>query len=252
MTASNPQAANVPALFEADPLTLSPRTRTKRTAAPRRASASTEPMGAAPSCSRPVHAAAKRAVDIVVATAVGVIALPLLGVIALLIKLDSAGPVIFRQTRPGLGAAGFHICKFRTMHVHCGDRFDLLNGEQQQQFRVNGKVDDDPRVTRLGRWLRRASLDELPQLWNVLRGEMSLIGPRPYLPSQVTPGRAHRIIAQVRPGITGLWQISGRNDLPHRRRICLDVYYVRRRNILLDLYILLRTPVAVISRTGAR
>jgi lipopolysaccharide/colanic/teichoic acid biosynthesis glycosyltransferase len=168
-----------------------------------------------------------------------VLASPLLGLAALAIKLEDRGPVLYRQTRVGKDGADFELLKLRTMVV----------GAEKigAGFAVN---EGDARITRVGRVLRRLSLDELPQLWNVLRGDMSLIGPRPTLRYQVdqyTPHQRRRL--EVKPGITGWAQIHGRTRLPWAERIELDVWYVEHRSALVDLKILLRTPLALFSGT---
>jgi lipopolysaccharide/colanic/teichoic acid biosynthesis glycosyltransferase len=181
----------------------------------------------------------KRAVD-VVGSALGlVLASPLLAAAAAAVKLDDGGPVFYRQGRVGQGGRGFDLLKLRTMVVgaeHRGAGWAVDEG--------------DPRITRAGRLLRRVSLDEVPQLWNVLRGDMSLVGPRPTLAYQVeryTPRQRRRL--DVRPGITGWAQVHGRARLPWEERIELDLWYVEHRSFWLDLKILARTPFALFSGT---
>ncbi|MAE66694.1 MAG: UDP-phosphate galactose phosphotransferase [Phycisphaeraceae bacterium] len=195
---------------------------------------------------------AKRVVDLT-ASAIGILmCLPLLLLIAIAIKLSSRGPVFFRQRRPGRGGRQFRILKFRTMYLDAHRRFKKLSPEQQREFNEYGKISTDPRVTPVGRWLRRFSVDELPQLINVLRGEMSLVGPRPYLNMQLKQMGAHRrTIFEVAPGLTGIWQVSGRNEISSEQRLEMDVEYVLSRSIRNDLAILARTPLAMISGTGA-
>ena len=180
-----------------------------------------------------------RSTDIAVAGAALVVSSPLLALAALAIKLDGGGPVIYRQTRVGKDEQPFELLKLRTM---------IPDAEKQGAgWAVNR---GDPRITRVGRVLRRLSLDELPQLWNVLRGDMSVIGPRPTLAYQVeryTP-RQHRRL-DVKPGLTGWAQVHGRATLPWDERIELDVWYVEHRSPLLDLKILLRTPFALFGGT---
>ncbi|SCL66877.1 Undecaprenyl-phosphate galactose phosphotransferase, WbaP/exopolysaccharide biosynthesis polyprenyl glycosylphosphotransferase [Micromonospora citrea] len=177
--------------------------------------------------------------------------LPLLAVIALAIKLDSRGPVLFRQTRVGQGGREFGVYKFRTMVVNA----DALLAELASRNETDGlmfKMRDDPRVTRVGRLLRRWSLDELPQLVNVLLGQMSLVGPRPPLPSEVARydgDVARRLL--VKPGMTGLWQVSGRSDLSWEDGIRLDLYYVENWSLAADLTILWKTFGAVVNSRGA-
>jgi lipopolysaccharide/colanic/teichoic acid biosynthesis glycosyltransferase len=180
-----------------------------------------------------------RARDIVLATAALVVAAPLLGLAALGIKLFDRGPILYRQRRVGWKGRDFDLLKLRTMVVGAERR--------GAGFAVN---EGDPRITAVGRLLRRLSLDELPQLWNVLRGEMSIVGPRPTLRYQVeqyTPRQLKRL--DVRPGITGWAQVHGRARLPWHERIELDLWYVEHRSPLLDLKILLRTPRALVTGT---
>jgi exopolysaccharide biosynthesis polyprenyl glycosylphosphotransferase len=185
------------------------------------------------------------------ATALLVAASPLMALVALTVRADSPGPVLFRQVRVGKGGRAFVMYKFRTM---CGDADRRLHELRHlnEADAVTFKIRDDPRVTRVGRRLRRFSLDELPQLFNVLRGDMSLVGPRPPLPEEVAayPEDARRRLA-VRPGMTGLWQVSGRADLPWEEAVRLDLRYVENWSLTLDLVILLRTLTAVARASGA-
>jgi exopolysaccharide biosynthesis polyprenyl glycosylphosphotransferase len=177
---------------------------------------------------------------------------PLLAGIALLIRSTSKGPAFFRQVRVGRGGDEFRVFKFRTMRV---DAEQLLTDLESRNENADGllfKIRDDPRVTKHGRWLRKYSLDELPQLFNVLRGEMSLVGPRPPLPTEVARyGDDVRRRLLVKPGITGLWQISGRSDLDWDETVRLDLYYVENWSIAFDFLILWRTFFAVLEGRGA-
>jgi exopolysaccharide biosynthesis polyprenyl glycosylphosphotransferase len=195
--------------------------------------------------------ALKRTFDLVIATLALAVLSPLLGVIALLVKLTSPGPVIYRSIRPGIGGSPFACLKFRTMREHA----DTIQAELEALNEKSGaifKMRDDPRVTPVGRLLRRFSLDELPQLLNVVRGEMSLVGPRPLpLRDYERLETWHKKRYLVLPGITGLWQVSGRAELDFDDLVRLDFLYLERWSILLDLTILLRTIPAVLSRRGA-
>jgi lipopolysaccharide/colanic/teichoic acid biosynthesis glycosyltransferase len=194
---------------------------------------------------------AKRVLDIVVASALLVLLAPLMLVATVLVKLTSRGPVFFKQTRAGLHGAPFTMYKFRTMHLGAEKTRTSLEHLNEKDGPVF-KIVNDPRLTTVGRWLRKSSIDELPQLFNVLRGEMSLVGPRPlWLPeAQRTVGRA-RLRAGVKPGLTCLWQISGRSELSYQEWVDLDLYYLRHRSLLLDLMIMAQTASAVISTRGA-
>ena len=177
--------------------------------------------------------------------------LPLLLVIALAVRLDSPGGSIFRQVRVGQDGRRFVILKFRSMRVDAELALPTLRHLNEYEG-VLFKVRSDPRITRLGRLLRRSSLDELPQLWNVVKGDMALVGPRPPLPSEVEEYALwERRRLSVKPGMTGLWQVSGRSDLPWDEAARLDVHYAVHRSMGLDLEILLRTFGAVISGRGA-
>ena len=201
----------------------------------------------------------KRVLDITLSLVLIVIAAPLLLVLWCLVQSTSAGPALFQQERLGRHMQPFVMMKLRTMYVGNDDRThrayvtSMLSTEEEAAAR-NGalfKLTGDPRVTPVGRWLRRTSLDELPQLINVLRGDMSLVGPRPMLQWEAQLlAAAYRPRFTVKPGITGLWQVSGRSRVSMRRALELDVEYVRRRNILFDLAILART-VPALFRGGA-
>lgn len=182
--------------------------------------------------------------------------LPIFVVIAAAIKLDSKGPVLFVQKRFGRGRKAFNLYKFRSMYVNCDDKLDEYlksNSEARAQWETYRKLKThDPRITRVGRIIRRYSLDELPQLFNVILGQMSLVGPRPYLEHELEGNEGFRnILARTKPGITGLWQVSGRSELPFRKRVSLDEYYIRNWSLWLDFVILLKTFKVFLSRKGA-
>jgi len=193
----------------------------------------------------------KRVVDVLLALPLLLLALPLLAVAALLVRWTSSGPVFFLHTRKGRGEDDFAVIKLRTMVQGAESRIDDVSGERSGP--LFSTVRDDPRVTRIGRILRRYSIDELPQLINVLRGEMSLVGPRPLVDGEVRrlPPRHRWARAGVRPGMTGLWQVSGRNDCPDEARLTLDRSYLDEWSLGLDLEILLRTIPAVLTGRGA-
>jgi exopolysaccharide biosynthesis polyprenyl glycosylphosphotransferase len=176
---------------------------------------------------------------------------PLLLAIAAAIRLSSPGPALFRQTRVGRNGTTFTVLKFRSMYIDAEERLAELRAVNEKDG-VLFKIRDDPRVTRLGRWLRRYSLDELPQLCNVLAGQMSLVGPRPPLPSEVEQyaGDVNRRLV-VKPGLTGLWQVSGRSDLSWEESVRIDLRYVENWSLALDAMILWRTIFAVVKSQGA-
>jgi lipopolysaccharide/colanic/teichoic acid biosynthesis glycosyltransferase len=194
----------------------------------------------------------KRAIDIGGATIGMILSIPLMLLCALAIKLTSRGPVFYIQEREGLGGRRFRMYKFRTMHV---------NAEHQQQSLLKFseqdgpafKMTDDPRITWIGHWLRSFSLDEIPQLWNVLRGEMSLVGPRPLWireASQCLPWQRQRLA--VLPGMTCIWQVRGRNTVSFDEWMRMDIQYIRRRSFLRDLHLLATTAPSIVFQSGPR
>lgn len=180
---------------------------------------------------------------------------PLMLVVAAAVYLQDRGPILFAHRRIGKDGHAFPCLKFRSMAVDAEARLaELLanDPDARQEWTANHKLKVDPRVTPLGDFLRRSSLDELPQLFNVLRGEMSLVGPRPVVHAEATHyGRWFRNYCSVRPGITGLWQVSGRSDVCYRQRVALDVLYVRRKSLVMDFGILVQTVPAVFLRRGS-
>jgi exopolysaccharide biosynthesis polyprenyl glycosylphosphotransferase len=193
----------------------------------------------------------KGAVDRSVAALAAILLAPALVAIALAVRLTSPGPALYRQERVGLNGQTFTMLKFRSMHVDADRQVDDLLGENISDGLLF-KIKADPRVTPVGRWLRRLSLDELPQLFNVLGGSMSLVGPRPPLPREVArydTSVSRRLL--VKPGLTGLWQISGRSDLPWEEAVRLDLRYVENWSLAMDLLILVKTVRAVLSSSGA-
>jgi len=206
---------------------------------------------------------AKRAIDLIMATILLIVFFPLLILIAILIKLDSSGPV-FPETPERVGKNGkpFRMYKFRSMIT---DAHDLLRTDPKfrrlyDQYKRNSyKLKDDPRITRVGRVVRRFSLDELPQIINIFKGEMSLVGPRAYYPDELAEqqkvySKSRKYVKQLleaKPGITGFWQVQGRSEINFDKRVRMDATYVGRRSILEDIIIILRTPWAMISGKGA-
>ena len=205
--------------------------------------------------------AAKRALDIAGSTAFLIAFSPVFLFVSALVKLTSTGPVFYRQQRVGEAGRPFRMLKFRTMHVNADHRihqqyvedFIQSSGTSESRKNVVFKIVNDPRVTRLGHFLRRSSLDEFPQFWNVLTGEMSLVGPRPPLPYEVAryKGWHRRRVLEAKPGITGLWQVTGRSSTTFDEMVRLDLRYAKNYSVWTDLKILLATPRAVISGKGA-
>jgi lipopolysaccharide/colanic/teichoic acid biosynthesis glycosyltransferase len=214
--------------------------------------------------SRPTHRASaigRRALDLALTLPLLFLIAPLLLLIAAAVRLDSSGPAVYRQRRVGLKGDEFEVNKFRSMRAGADSKRhrDYVNqligsgpdGAEPSQEGLYKLVVDD-RITRVGRFLRRWSLDELPQLWNVVRGEMSLVGPRPVIPYEVEcyPDWYHGRFT-VKPGLTGLWQVSGRNEKTYEEMVALDIEYARHRTIWLDLTILARTALVVLTHRGA-
>jgi len=225
-----------------------------------------QPDSAAPFGTQEVEAKVERPLDIllrlfdlIAATTLLVLLAPVFAAIAIAIRLDSSGSPIFRQRRCGRGVSEFTVLKFRTMRCdtaadpHRSYVLDVIesNGDGERDSGLQ-KLEDDDRVTRVGAFLRRFSLDELPQLWNVLRGEMTLVGPRPPIPYEVDFYPPHWLDRlTVKPGLTGLWQVSGRNELNYAEMVQLDLEYVNRRSLWLNTTILARTFAVVLTGRGA-
>lgn len=212
----------------------------------------TEPLSAPswPKSSR-FYTFSKLLLDIVLSLIGMLLLLPVFAIIALCIKLDDGGPVLHFREVVGKHGRHFYALKFRTM-IPNADTYLAEHPELMQQFSKNMKLENDPRVTRVGRFLRKTSLDELPQLYNVLIGQMSLVGPRIIHPSELHrfgPYALKRL--SVRPGITGLWQISGRQHISYQERVQLDMHYLDTRSIIVDLVILVKTLKVFIVHTGA-
>jgi lipopolysaccharide/colanic/teichoic acid biosynthesis glycosyltransferase len=207
-----------------------------------------------------LHIVGKRAIDVAGSLAGIILLSPLLALIALAVTLDSRGPIIFRQQRVGKGGELFTCLKFRTMKHKCDESIHrqaierLMAGERlSADDRAAYKLDQDPRVTRVGSLLRRTSLDELPQLFNVLRGEMSLVGPRPAIPYELESYKDwHHARYSVKPGITGLWQVRGRGALTFDEMLRLDVDYANSWSVGTDIRLLLQTIPVVMRQVGAR
>ncbi len=218
---------------------------------------SQQQIGSADPSGRALQLAVKRGIDLVAAIVLLLVLLPLLLITAALVKFSSPGPILFRQRRVGKGGREFWMYKFRTMlpnsdaSIHQTYYRALIRGEANP---IGGKfkLSHDPRITPIGRLLRRTSLDELPQLLNVVKGDMSLVGPRPPIPYEVELyGLRERSRLSVTPGITGLWQVSGRNTLNFQQMIDLDLNYIEHWSVWLDLVILFRTCIVVLTGRGA-
>lgn len=205
-----------------------------------------------PARSESLYLLVSRTIDISIAGIALLLVLPIILAAALAIKLTSRGPVFFRQARAGKDGRPFSMFKLRSMYAGADDDKVLFRKHNQLPTGPCFKMKSDPRVTTVGRWIRRSSIDELPQLWNVLRGEMALVGPRPLPLDEVrTDSPEQRLRLAVKPGITCLWQVSGRTEIPYEEWLALDLWYIRNRSLALDLQIMVKTIPAVLSGRGA-
>jgi exopolysaccharide production protein ExoY len=202
------------------------------------------------------YAVLKRSLDILGAVSFFIVCLPMYVIIALGVKFSSPGPIHYWQYRVGKDGRKFRFYKFRSMVINSDEVLSSIldsSFEARTQWEQYQKLDNDPRVTRFGAFIRRTSLDELPQFWNVLRGQMSLVGPRPVTPAEQNRyGAAWAYYCAVRPGLTGLWQVSGRSDVSYAERVGLDVQYVQTRSFASDISILFRTVAVVVAMSGSR
>ncbi|MEM6753299.1 MAG: sugar transferase [Cyanobacteria bacterium P01_C01_bin.38] len=196
---------------------------------------------------------AKRLFDIIFSLLVLILFSPVYLILALLIALSSRGPIFYIQERVGKNYKRFNCIKFRTMVSNADEVLVQMmetSPQFQQEWKNNFKLKKDPRITTIGKFLRITSLDEFPQFWNVLKGDMSVVGPRPLVAEELPKYGCHiNEILTIKPGITGLWQVSGRNDIPYPRRVQIDLYYVKFRNFWLDLWIILKTIAVVVIPT---
>jgi Undecaprenyl-phosphate galactose phosphotransferase WbaP len=193
--------------------------------------------------------------DLIIVTITGVLLMPLFAVLAILIKFTSHGPIFYGHQRVGLNNTRFKAWKFRTMVAGAEKAIDDYldrHPELREEWERDHKLKDDPRVTPIGRFMRKWSIDELPQIWNVLRGEMSAVGPRPIVENEIeTYGEHFDTFCSVLPGMTGLWQVCGRNDTTFDERIQLGIYYIHHWSPWLDLYLLAKTVKTVLFTKGA-
>jgi len=198
-----------------------------------------------------IYEVGKRTIDIAGSIMLLVATFPVFVCVAILIKVTSPGPIFFRQKRLGRDGKEFWIFKFRTMVVNAEELL-MADLQLREQFAANYKIKGDPRIIRFGKFLRKTSLDELPQLWHVLMGDMSLIGPRPIVPPELTRYAIYqKKLLSVRPGLSGLWQACGRSDTSYAERVQMDMHYIDHRCLSLDLQLLLVTVVAVLRKSGA-
>jgi len=202
---------------------------------------------------KPVYRFFKRLFDVIMSVLAIIVLSPVYLVIAILIKCDSRGPVFYKHHRLGKNGKPFGMYKFRSMVVDADKKLGELPDEMQEEYEENYKISDDPRVTKIGRFLRETSLDELPQFINVIRGEISLVGPRPIVERELEKyGDNKEKFLSVIPGITGNWQANGRSDVTYKERMELELYYVDHASFWLDIVILFKTVFAVLKRKGAK
>jgi Undecaprenyl-phosphate galactose phosphotransferase WbaP len=198
---------------------------------------------------------AKRTIDLICATFLLIFLFPLLAVISLLVLMESGFPILYLQKRLGYEGRTFHIWKFRTMVKNSSEVLKMYletNPDLRLEWECDQKLREDPRITHIGKFLRKSSLDELPQLWNVLRGDMSLVGPRPIVDNEISKyDEAYFLYQKVTPGLTGLWQVSGRNKTSYEERVAFDTYYVRNWSVWMDFYLLAKTVGVVLTGDGA-
>lgn len=194
----------------------------------------------------------KKIMDLILSLIGLILLIPVFLILAILVKLDSKGPVFYAHTRKGKNRSDIKIYKFRTMYSNSDEIFESFSDEQKEEYYKNFKLDNDPRVTKIGDFLRRTSLDEIPQLINVLKGDLSLVGPRPIVEKEICKyGQYADKLFSVIPGITGYWQANGRSDTSYDERIEMDMYYIDNKSILLDIKIMFKTVISVIKKEGA-
>lgn len=195
----------------------------------------------------------KRAIDII-GSLVGLMLLsPVFIIVAIIIKVeDPAGPVFFGHKRVGLNGKVFKCWKFRSMVTNAEEKLKQLTPKQKKEFEENFKLKDDPRITKIGKFIRETSIDELPQIFNILKGEMSIVGPRPIVTAELEKyGKYEGHYKSAIPGLTGYWQVNGRSDTDYDERVMMDMEYLSKRNIFLDIYIIFMTVIKVIKKDGA-
>lgn len=199
-----------------------------------------------------LYSVTKKSMDLILSFIGLILLIPVFLILAILVKQDSKGPVFYAHTRKGKNRSDIKIYKFRTMYSNSDEIFESFSDEQKEEYYKNFKLDNDPRVTKVGDFLRRTSLDEIPQLINVLKGDLSLVGPRPIVEKEICKyGQYADKLFSVIPGITGYWQSHGRSDTSYEERIEMDMYYIDNRSILLDIKIMFKTVISVIKKEGA-
>ncbi len=199
-----------------------------------------------------VYLAFKRIFDVISASVALILLSPIFLILIIAVKLDSKGPVFFGHKRIGKNGADIRVYKFRTMVVNAQEVFEAFTPEQKAEFEKNFKLENDPRITRIGNFLRKSSLDELPQLVNIIMGNMSVVGPRPIVKKELVKyGKDVDKLLTVKPGLTGFWQANGRSDTSYEERVKMDMYYIDHRSFFMDIKIIFQTVKSVIKGEGA-
>lgn len=202
---------------------------------------------------KPVYDFIKRFADIVCSAIAIVLLSPFFIIISIAIKATSKGPVIFVHKRVGKNGKKIGIYKFRSMVMNAEELIEKFTPEQKEEFKKNFKLKNDPRITKIGKFLRKTSLDELPQLFNILKGDLSIVGPRPIVEVETEIyGEYKNMLLSVKPGLTGFWAANGRSDISYKRRRAMEIYYVKNRSLLFDIKIILKTAVSVFKGEGAK
>lgn len=202
---------------------------------------------------KPFYDFFKRLFDIVFSLVAIILLSPLILIISIAVKVTSEGPVIFAHKRVGKGGKTISIYKFRSMVVNAEELIKKFTPEQKAEFEKNFKLDNDPRITKIGNFLRKTSLDELPQLFNILKGDISIIGPRPVTEAETQMyGNYRDMFLSVRPGLTGYWAASGRSTISYKRRMAMEIYYIKNRSVGLDIKIFFKTIISVFKGEGAK
>lgn len=199
-----------------------------------------------------VYLAFKRIFDVISASVALILLSPIFLILIIAVKLDSKGPVFFGHKRIGKNGSDIKVYKFRTMVVNAQEVFEAFTPEQKAEFEKNFKLENDPRITRIGNFLRKSSLDELPQLVNIIMGNMSVVGPRPIVKKELVKyGKDVDKLLTVKPGLTGFWQANGRSDTSYEERVKMDMYYIDHRSFFMDIKIIFQTVKSVIKGEGA-
>lgn len=202
---------------------------------------------------KPVYDFVKRFADIVCSAIAIILLSPFFIIISIAIKATSKGPVIFVHKRVGKNGKKIGIYKFRSMVMNAEELIEKFTPEQKEEFKKNFKLKNDPRITKIGKFLRETSLDELPQLFNILKGDLSIVGPRPIIEVETKIyGKYKDMLLSVKPGLTGFWAANGRSDTSYKRRRAMEIYYVKNRSLLFDIKIIFKTVISVFKGDGAK